>query len=418
MVRIGGTIQFRALGEFDTGYYDDITDEVTWAVDPAAVGGVAAGGLHRRARPAIANLTATLGDVHSDAQQITVVDHASVVALSVYPGSYRYQYLDGGPVRPGDAAPCFECGYFLTLLLGDQVQFFATAHYDTGEWEDVTARVTWRSSDAAVMTIDAAGNGTAVGAGEVAIDATLDGVTSAPATVRVVDQATLQNLTIYMDGADRAIANGAQAVFHAIGFYDVGFDRSVSDQVDLAQQRRDRRRLRRGGRVHRPRRRHRHRVGRARRHRLAVAVARGVRHQRAGLLRCRQRSTAAPGRTTSTASPWSPTAPPTRRPTSSSCASRSPRRSARAASSIPASISTPTRAIALVRTIREEGCGDPFLRAGAPEARRGGAEVPAEGVLGSQGRATAPPWRPGEYDIRGRFYLYYDPVVTLRITVE
>ena len=71
VVRIGGTLQFRALGQFDNGYYDDITDEVTWAVDPAAVGTISAGTFTGVAAGA-ASLTATLGDVHSDAQSITV----------------------------------------------------------------------------------------------------------------------------------------------------------------------------------------------------------------------------------------------------------------------------------------------------------------------------------------------------------
>ena len=69
-----------------------------------------------------------------------------------------------------------------------------------------------------------------------------------------------------------------------------------------------------------------------------------------------------------------------------------------------------------VRTIREEGCGDPFVAAGAP-----GRE---EAVLKYQLRAA---WdlkddsgasvAPGTYTIFGRFYLYYDPVVSLPITV-
>jgi hypothetical protein len=61
---------------------------VTWAVDPPAVGTISAGTFTGVAAGRRA-LTATLGDVHSDAQTITVVDHASIVTLSVYPGRIR-----------------------------------------------------------------------------------------------------------------------------------------------------------------------------------------------------------------------------------------------------------------------------------------------------------------------------------------
>ena len=46
--------------------------------------------------------------------------------------------LAGGPVSEGAATPCFDCGTAVTVLRGDQLKFQATAHYDTGEWRDVT----------------------------------------------------------------------------------------------------------------------------------------------------------------------------------------------------------------------------------------------------------------------------------------
>jgi hypothetical protein len=70
-----------------------------------------------------------------------------------------------------------------------------------------------------------------------------------------------------------------------------------------------------------------------------------------------------------------------------------------------------------VRTIREEGCGDPFLAAGAPSRD-------AE-VLKYQLRAfwdlkaeDGSPVPPGRYTIYGRFYLYYDPVVSIDVIVQ
>src|SRR5262249_55524350 len=71
----------------------------------------------------------------------------------------------------------------------------------------------------------------------------------------------------------------------------------------------------------------------------------------------------------------------------------------------------------LVRTIRQEGCGDPFLPAGAPG--RDDAvlkyQLAAFWDLKDDARQTVDP---GTYTIRGRFYLYYDPVVKLAIEVR
>jgi len=69
----------------------------------------------------------------------------------------------------------------------------------------VTTSVTWRSSDTATATIDADGVMTAVQGGLAAVDATLDGVTSNPVNVRVVNEATLQSISIYEEGTDRKL---------------------------------------------------------------------------------------------------------------------------------------------------------------------------------------------------------------------
>ncbi|MGH7290533.1 MAG: Ig-like domain-containing protein, partial [Myxococcota bacterium] len=230
IVRIGKTLQFQAIGEFDTGYYDDITDEVEWRLEPAGVGTVVLGEFTAVAAGAT-QLRAVLGAVQSDALDIRVVSQPTVVGLSIYASQLNYYAADGGPLRPGSDVPCFECGYFITLLRGDTSQLAATAHYDTGEWEDVSDRVTWRTSDGAVATVDATGKLTAAGAGDGLIDAQLGTVTSTGITVRVVNEATLQSLAIYMDGQDRAIGVGEQAVFHAIGYYDIGFQRDLTDAV-------------------------------------------------------------------------------------------------------------------------------------------------------------------------------------------
>jgi hypothetical protein len=319
-------------------------------------------------------------------------------------------------VRPGDAAPCFECGYFLTLLQGDTVQFSATAHYDTGEWEDVTARVTWRTSDAAVMAIAAAGKGTATGPGDAAIDATLDDVTSAPLSLRVVDHATLQNLTIYMDGADRVIGVGAQAAFHAVGFYDVGFDRSVSDQVTWHSSDESVGGFDATGVF----------TGRAAGNVTVWAALDGVESPRLPLEVFATSELGYCDPEHVNRGVWSDDF--NRVTLESDCATYTTPDVVELRFSVtetqrPGGIFDPCLDLyayqgdRLVRTIREEGCGDPFLAPAAPG--RDEAEVryqlKAFWDLKDGAGATVPA---GEYEIRGRFYLYYDPVVTIRVTVE
>ena len=70
-----------------------------------------------------------------------------------------------------------------------------------------------------------------------------------------------------------------------------------------------------------------------------------------------------------------------------------------------------------VRTIREEGCGEPFLPVGSPDFTE---EVLRYQLLAfwdlkdEEGSAVPP----GTYTIYGRFYLYYDPVVSLEVEVR
>src|SRR6185369_2847927 len=82
VVRIGGTIQFRATGEFGSqGYYQDITDEVSWQIVPQNVG-IVSGGLFTAQAEGSASLTASLDDVTSEGSDIRVVTTATVTMVS------------------------------------------------------------------------------------------------------------------------------------------------------------------------------------------------------------------------------------------------------------------------------------------------------------------------------------------------
>lgn len=415
VVRIGTTIQFMAVGEFDTGYYEDITGEVAWSVDPAAVGSVTKG-LFTAEQAGSASLRATLAAVQSDAVGVTVVTQATVVALSVYPIDWAYQSVDSGPVRGGMADPCFECGYFLTLLRGDTLRLAATAHYDTGEWQDVTAQVTWRSNAAEVASVDAAGVLMAEGAGDAAITAQLGDVASTPFDLRVVNEATLQSLSAYSDGQSRTLAKGEQLVLHAVGYYDVGFDRDVSAQVlwkssDDAIGGFDAPGVFTG------------------RSAGNVTVWAELDGQQSAPLELEVYATSeldyCDAANINRAN-WSDDF--NRVTLESDCAAYTPPDVVALRFSVTETqprggIFDPCLDLyaysgdALVRTIREEGCGDPFVAAGAPERDDAVLKYQLTAFWDLKD-AMGQPVPPGTYTIRGRFYLYYDPVVEISVRVE
>jgi len=227
VVLVGATVRFAAIGAFADGSYEDITAAVQWQVTPAAVGNVV-GGLFTAQAAGTAQVTASLDAVVSDPAQVRVVTQPTLDSLSIYAANVGYAAVDGGPVNGGVAIPCFGCGAALTVLRGDQLKFQATAHYDTGEWRDVTASVAWSSNDAATATIDTSGVMTAMLGGDVVIDATLSGVTSNTVDVRVVNEATLQSIVIDQEGTDRVVSKGDQRFFHATAYYDVNITRDVT----------------------------------------------------------------------------------------------------------------------------------------------------------------------------------------------
>jgi hypothetical protein len=164
-ITLGSTQQFTATGSYSDGSTQDLTTQVTWASSDSAVATVsnAAGsnGLGTSAGVGSTTVSAT-----SDA--VTGSTTLTVTAAT----------LDSIEVTP--AAP--------SVSNGATQQFTATGHYSDGSTQDLTAEVTWASSDNAVATVsNAAGsNGlaTGVGFGTATISAT-DGVVSGSATLSV-----------------------------------------------------------------------------------------------------------------------------------------------------------------------------------------------------------------------------------------
>jgi len=416
VVRIGGTLSFFALGEFDEGYYEDVTARVSWEVSPASVGQVS-NGTFTGAQVGTATISAQLDGVTSNATEIRVVDQPTIVALQIFPLTALPRPGPLPPVDHSDAAiPCYDCGYTVTILEGDQLPFQAVAAYDTGEWENVTERVTWSSSDAAAAPITDAGVLSGNAAGETAVSASLGEVASNSVAVRVVESATLLGLSIYQEGLDRVVQKGDEAFFRALGYYDIGFDRDVTPDVAWKSSDESIGGFERPGVF----------VGRSAGTVDVWAEHEGVQSARIPLEVFQTSSLGYCDENLINRAEWSDAF--NRVVLESDCAvyehpDVSSLRFTVTERERPFGIFDPCLDLYvyqgnhLVRTIREEGCGEPFLRPGAPAFDEAAVRYQTLAFWDLKDDRGSPV-PPGSYRIVGRFYLYYDPIVSLNVVVQ
>jgi len=412
-VEIGGTIQFTALGQFENGYYEEISDEVEWTSTPDGVGDIADGLFTGRA-VGVATISATLEGITSDTRDVRVVAERSVVSIDVYPDNY---YAFDVFADVAGFCPFGGCGGgFATLLIGDTLQYHATARYDIGAWEDVTDSVEWHSTDAQVIDVATGGLATGVGAGTAAVYATLDDLESNRSDVRVVTEASVQSISAYAENSDRAIEKGSQVFFHANAYYDLGFSRDVTQEATWRSSDETVGGFDQPGVF----------TGRSAGNVTVWAEIGGVRSFELPLEVFAQSSLDYCDEDDINRGTWSDGF--NRVFLESDCAEYTTPgvvnfRFTVTETDRPGGIFDPCldlyafRDDVLVRTIREEGCGEPFLPAGAPDLENEQLRYQLRAFWDLKDE-SGNPVAPGTYEIRGVFYLYYDPVVTLQITVN
>lgn len=419
VVRIGRTLSLIALGEFSDGQTDDITAEVEWRVEPAGIAVVDKGQFTALAE-GTARITAALGGVVSESREIRVVARASIVQLTIHTARGPYPpvllpIFDDDPTLPGTPFPCFECGYPVTLLRGDEVQFIATARYDTGEWEDVTGRVLWRTSNPDVAAISPAGLLSAIEAGQSTVDAVLDEVASNLIEVRVVNEATLLSLNIYQEGRDRVVAKGGEAYFRAVGTYDVGFGRDVTAEATWRSSDET------IGSFGKPGVFTGHRAGEVQ----VWAELDGRESERLWMKVFETSDINYCDPTRINRGVWSDAF--NRVVLESDCAEYKPPAVVTLRFTVtervrPGGIFDPCLDLFVyqgsrkVRTIRNQGCGEPFLSPSAPDYQDAVLRFQLKAfwdLKDDQGNLVPP----GRYTIYGRFYLYFDPVVSIDVFV-
>jgi trimeric autotransporter adhesin len=106
----------------------------------------------------------------------------------------------------------------LTLGIGINQQYVATATYSDGTSADLTSGVTWTSSSPSVVTINSSGVATTVAAGQTTITASISGLNDT-STLTVV---AAQLISIAVSPAVQSIAAGTTQAFTAVGSFDDG----------------------------------------------------------------------------------------------------------------------------------------------------------------------------------------------------
>jgi trimeric autotransporter adhesin len=192
----GLTSQFIATGLYTDNSTQNLTASVAWTCSDPAVASIsnaaASHGLATSVSPGSVTITAASGNV-SGSTGLTVTP-ASLVSIALIP-----------------ADP--------SIANGTKQQFAATGTYTDSSTHDVTATVTWSSSDATVATISNASgsNGLAgsTGQGTATITAVLGAISGS--TGLTVTPAALVSIAVMP--ANSSIANGTSQQFAASGTY-------------------------------------------------------------------------------------------------------------------------------------------------------------------------------------------------------
>ncbi len=213
-IPVATTQQFVATGIFSDNTTQDLTAQAAWSSSDTATASIsnAAGseGLATGAAGGSTTISATSGGL-TDAVVLTVTA-ATLQTITVSPPN-------------------------ASSTAGNTRQYAATGGYSDGTTRDITATVTWASSNTAAATVsNAAGSeglATAVSAGMTSISASLLGRTgTASLTVTAMGLVTLQSIVVAP--ANATISVGSTRQYTATGNYSDGSTQNLTNQVNWA----------------------------------------------------------------------------------------------------------------------------------------------------------------------------------------
>ena len=202
---VGSTQRFVATGIYSDGTTPTITSQVTWTSSNSSIAGIATG-LATGVAVGSTSITASESGITSPSVTLTVITSASGLSS-----------IAVTPAFPAD------------LGVGASLQLAALGTYADGTTADITAKVTWTSSNTAVAAIFANGAVTGEGSGTANIMAALSGITSPGLKLTVK---AVSSILVTPAASPRNLDVGASQQFTAIGTYSNGASADISSQVN------------------------------------------------------------------------------------------------------------------------------------------------------------------------------------------
>ncbi len=209
---LGRIARLTATGRFSDGTTRDLTGEVTWESQDAAVATIsnasASRGLAATRKVGTARVTATMGEIRGE------------VELGVTPATLVSLAID--PTNPSVAS-------------GGIQQLTATGTFSDATTQNLTDEVTWLSSNPEVAQVSNAcgsrGQATAIAAGTATVTASLGAIQGA--TVLTVSPAVLTSITISPPSAEVRLGAGPPPIvpWRALGLFSDQTTQDLTEQV-------------------------------------------------------------------------------------------------------------------------------------------------------------------------------------------
>ena len=204
----GTSVQLTATGIFSDGSTQNLTNSASWTSSSTSVATVNSTGLVTGASVGSATITAIQSGGFGEVSATTTVTVTSATLTSI-------------TITPANSS----------IAMGTSEQLKATGNFSDGTTQDLTAFVTWTSSNTALVTVSntAGSQGLAmgIGAGSATITAALGAVSGT--TTLTVTSATLTAITVVPVAP--SIGNGTTAQLKAIGTFSDGTTQDLTTQV-------------------------------------------------------------------------------------------------------------------------------------------------------------------------------------------
>jgi hypothetical protein len=167
---------------------------------------------------------------------LPVLKDAGVVELYIYPDYFLplpVVWTESPAPATVESDDCWG-GYFdlLRLLVGDTLRFHAWGLQETGMYVELDDQVSWHSSHPDIASLDPDGLLTASAAGGSTVTATLEALTSNPWAVEVLEEAVLVDLWIDRTSWAGVLKVGDIEQFHAGAFFDPFMWKDVTGEVE------------------------------------------------------------------------------------------------------------------------------------------------------------------------------------------